>query len=80
MKNWYVYLLECGDGSYYCGATTDPERRLKQHQAGKGARYTRSHLPVWLIAKKGSMGHGEALRLEAAVKRLPRDKKLSALA
>ena len=79
MKQWFVYLLLCRDRSLYCGVTTDLLRRLKQHNAGIGSRYTRSRLPVVLAANKGGMSHGEALRLEAAIKRLPKNKKLEAL-
>ena len=79
MKQWFVYLLLCCDHSLYCGVTTDLLRRLKQHNAGIGSRYTRSRLPVVLAANKGGMSHGEALRLEAAIKRLPKNKKLEAL-
>ena len=49
MKTGYVYILECSDGSYYTGSTTDLERRLEQHQVGEGAKYTRSRRPVRLI-------------------------------
>ena len=76
---WCVYLLECGDGSMYCGITKDIVKRLKQHNAGAGAKYTRSRLPVWILRRSVLMGHGDALRLEMKVKKLPRDKKLEAL-
>jgi putative endonuclease len=79
-KAWTVYLLECRGGELYCGCTTDLDRRLKQHQTGKGSRYVRSRLPVTLIAQKGGMGHGEALRLEYAIKQLPKSQKRSILA
>lgn len=45
----YMYMLECGDGSFYTGSTQNIEKRLRDHQRGKGARYTRSRLPVRLI-------------------------------
>ena len=45
----YTYILECNDGSYYVGSTKDIQRRLRQHQTGKGSRYTRSHVPVTLV-------------------------------
>jgi putative endonuclease len=45
----YTYILECNDGSYYVGSTKNLQRRLRQHQTGKGAKYTRSHLPVKLV-------------------------------
>jgi len=77
--SWTVYLLVCGDGTFYCGCTNDLERRLKAHNAGKGAKYTRGRLPVRVVASKAVAGRGDALRLEAAIKRLPRDQKLDAL-
>ena len=49
MRTGYVYILECSDGSYYTGSTTDLERRLEQHQIGEGAKYTRSRRPIKLI-------------------------------
>jgi len=49
MRTGYVYILECFDGSYYTGSTTDLERRFEQHQVGEGAKYTRSRRPVRLI-------------------------------
>jgi putative endonuclease len=75
---WSVYLLECRDGSIYCGITKDISRRLKQHNDGVGAKYTRGRGPVRLLKKSVLMGHGEALRLELQVKRLPKNLKLKA--
>ena len=49
MSTGYVYILECSDGTYYTGSTKDLERRIQQHQAGEGARYTKRCLPVKLI-------------------------------
>jgi predicted GIY-YIG superfamily endonuclease len=49
MKIGYVYILECSDGTYYTGSTTDLERRLKQHEAGEGSKYTKQRLPIELI-------------------------------
>jgi len=77
LPNWCVYLLECSDGSFYCGTTTDIERRLKQHNEGKGARYTRPRRPVKLVAKSQPMTKGEALSREAFVKRHPKQFKKS---
>ena len=76
--NWSVYLLLCADGTFYCGCTNDMVRRLKTHNAGKGAKYTRARLPVRLIAQKAVGSHGDALRLEASIKRLPRQLKQAA--
>ena len=66
----FVYLLRCADGSLYCGWTTDPERRERQHQAGTASRYTRSRRPVELVWKRPCADRSEALREEWRVKRL----------
>ena len=66
----WVYLLECADGTLYCGWSTDPERRLRQHQAGKASRYTRSRLPVELVWTRQCADRSEALREEIRIKRL----------
>jgi putative endonuclease len=79
-RGWWVYLLRCGDGSLYAGATNDLARRLALHAAGKGARYTRSHLPVALAYSEPARGRGAALRREAALKRLSRAEKLALVA
>lgn len=76
MDAWFVYLLRCGDGSLYCGIARDVAARLAQHERGKGARYTRGRGPLCLFAKRRCGSHGDALRLELAVKALPRDEKL----
>jgi putative endonuclease len=72
----YVYLLRCADDSLYCGWTTDVERRLAAHEAGRASRYTRSRLPVELAAVIPVADRSAALREEARVKRLPRAGKL----
>lgn len=74
---WYVYLLRCGDGSLYTGCTNDLQRRLRAHQRGKGGRYTRSHLPVELVYSEAVADQSQALRREAAIKRLGRQEKLA---
>ena len=76
-RGWRVYLLRCGDGSLYAGATSDLARRLARHAAGKGARYTRSRLPVTLAWQEPAAGRSAALRREAALKRLSRAEKLA---
>jgi len=65
---WYVYLLQCADGTLYTGVTLDPQRRVKEHNAGHGARYTRTRLPVRLLGSLPVQGQGEALRLEKRIK------------
>lgn len=74
-RKWYVYLLECADGTLYTGISVDPERRSKQHNAGRGARYTRTRRPVHLLGSVAVCGRGEALRLERRIKRWPRRRK-----
>lgn len=71
MKCWYVYLIECRDGSLYTGISTDVERRYAQHAAGKGARYTRSRPPVRLLARFEYADRATASRAEYAIKQLP---------
>lgn len=72
---WHVYLLRCGDKSLYCGMTNELEARLKKHQAGKGARYTRSHLPVKLAYAEKVKNRSAALKREYAIKQLSRVEK-----
>ncbi len=72
----FVYILRCGDGTLYTGSTTDISRRLRAHQSGKGAKYTRSRLPVALVYLERAADWSAALRRETAIKRLPRKKKL----
>ena len=74
--NW-VYILRCGDGSLYTGWTNDLEKRLKAHAAGRGAKYTRSRLPVELVYREALPDRGGAMRREAEIKRLTRGEKLA---
>lgn len=76
----YVYMLRCGDGSLYTGWTNDLERRVSAHQAGKGARYTRAHLPVELVYWESYDTKEEAMSREWAVKQLTRGQKLALVA
>lgn len=73
----YVYLLRCADGSLYCGWTTDPERRLRQHNAGTASRYTRQRLPVEYAALIPVADRSAALREEARIKKLSRRDKMA---
>ncbi len=73
----FTYLLECADGTLYAGWTTDIERRVEQHNLGKGAKYTRARLPVVLRAVWQFDTRNEAMRFEWALKRMPRSRKLS---
>lgn len=72
---FYCYLLECADGTFYAGWTTDPPRRLRQHNAGVGARYTRSRRPVRLVYVEACSDRAAAMRRERALKRLSHQEK-----
>lgn len=74
-KEWSVYILRCGDNTLYTGIAKDVEARLAKHQKGKGAAYTRTHLPVTLIYQEHRMTRSAALIREAAIKSLPRPRK-----
>ena len=74
---WTVYILRCGDGTLYTGCTNDLPRRLAAHQRGKGAKYTRSRLPVALAYREETEDKSAALRRELAIKRLDRRGKLA---
>ena len=71
----FTYIVRCADGSLYTGWTTDPERRTRAHNSGKGAKYTRSRLPVELVYFEEHQTKEEAMQREAAIKKLPREKK-----
>ena len=72
----YVYILRCSDGSLYCGWTTDLEHRIKVHNRGKGAKYTKSRLPVELVYYEEYKERIDALSREWYIKRMSRDEKL----
>ncbi len=72
---FYCYILECADGTYYTGWSTDPQRRLRQHNSGNGSRYTRSHRPVRLVYVEECADKSAALKRERAIKALPRLRK-----
>ena len=71
-KKWCLYVLLCKDGTLYCGITNDLKRRITQHDAGKGARYTRGRGPVKLLRSWPQKNHSAALKAEFAFKRLTR--------
>jgi putative endonuclease len=77
---YYCYILKCADGTYYTGWSTDPARRLAQHNAGRGARYTRSRLPVDLVYIEEQPDRLSVLKREIAIKRLSRAKKSALVA
>jgi putative endonuclease len=73
----FVYLLRCSDGTLYCGWSTDPERRLREHLTGTASRYTRRRLPVELAWSAECEDRSHAMREEARIKRLTRAEKLA---
>lgn len=79
-KKNYVYILKCSDGTFYTGWTTDIEARVKTHNSGSGAKYTRGRRPVSLAYYEELPDRSAALKREAAIKRLPRNKKLELIA
>lgn len=74
-KKHYVYILKCSDGTFYTGYTTDPVRRTRVHNTGKGAKYTRSRRPVELIYTEEFNNKTDAQRREYAIKQLSRAEK-----
>ncbi len=76
-RRWSVYLLRCADGSLYAGVTTDLARRVRQHNAGRGAAYTRSHRPVRPVYVEKGHSRSSALAREARIKQLPRLQKIA---
>jgi len=77
--NWCVYIVRCADGTLYTGATNNLDKRLLAHNKGKGAKYTRTRLPVALVASVGGLSKSQALSLEWHVKRQPRANKVAFL-
>ena len=77
MTEFFCYVLECADGSFYTGWTTNPERRLRDHNAGRGGRYTRSRRPHRLAYLERLPDRSTAMQRERAIKSLSRDRKLA---
>lgn len=75
-KTWYLYILRCGDGSFYTGITTDVAHRLQMHESGRGAKYTRGRAPLELVYCEPCADRSAALRREIAVKRLTKQEKI----
>ena len=76
-KLWYLYMVECRDGTLYTGITDDVARRIAMHNAGKGAKYTRGRGPVVLRYQETCGTYSEALRREIQIKKLSRQEKFS---
>jgi len=77
---FYVYILQCADGTFYTGWTTDLNRRLQAHNAGLGSRYTYTHGPVTLVYYEEATDRSAAQRRERAIKRLSRQQKQALIA
>lgn len=74
-EDWFLYVLECRDGSFYTGITNNMERRFKMHNDGKASKFTRTRRPVKLLYQEKLKSRTQALVRECAVKALPRKKK-----
>ena len=75
-KTWYLYIVECRDGSLYTGISDDVPRRIAQHNSGKGAKYTRGRGPIILRYQETCGSYADALRREIQIKKLSRKEKL----
>lgn len=75
--NWTVYILQCADGTLYTGITNDLDRRLGEHEAGQGAKYTKGRGPLQLVYQEVCQGRGEASKRELQIKSLDRKEKLN---
>ena len=76
----FVYILRCSDDTLYCGWTNDIDKRMKAHNEGKGAKYTRSRLPVRLVYSESFETKEEAMSRECGIKRMTRKEKLRLIA
>lgn len=74
---YFVYIIECEDGSFYTGSSPDPEERFKKHKVGTGSRYTRMHKPVRLVYREQVKNKSQALKREIQIKGWNRIKKES---
>lgn len=72
---WYLYILRCKDDTLYTGITTDVEKRLETHRAGRGAKYTRGRTPLELVYRETCGTHSQALKREVEIKKLTRQEK-----
>ena len=72
---FFCYILECADGTYYTGWTTDPARRERQHNAGRGAKYTRARRPVRMVYIETQPDRTSAMKRERAIKKMARTQK-----
>lgn len=75
--NWYIYLLTCNDGTIYTGISNDVSKRIEKHNSGKGAKYTKTRLPVSLLKFFTVASKSEALKIEYKIKKLSRQDKIA---
>lgn len=76
MSEWTVYILKCNDDSLYTGITNDLEKRVKKHNEGRAAKYTRAKRPVSVVYTEGAVNSSSAKKREAEIKKLSRQAKL----
>lgn len=74
-KSWFVYILKCADKTYYAGITTDIQKRIKTHNSGKGAKYTKMRIPVELAYFESHENRSVATKRELEIKKLSREQK-----
>jgi len=74
-NNWFVYILECSDGSFYTGATNDLDKRIEKHNKGTASKYTRSRLPVRLLYQEYCGTKSSSLKREHTIKKMSRTEK-----
>lgn len=80
MTRYFCYIVQCADGTYYTGWTVDPAKRVKAHNAGRGAKYTKTRRPVKLVYVEEQPDRPSAMKREIAIKRLGRDRKMKLIA
>ena len=76
MEKFYTYILKCADNSLYCGYTNELEKRIETHNSGKGAKYTKTRLPVELIYFEEFDNKSDALKREHEIKKMKREEKI----
>ncbi len=76
MSNWFIYMVQCSDGTLYTGCTNDLEARLEAHNSQNGAKYTRGRTPVKLVYQEFCQNRSEAQQREHQIKQLTREEKL----
>jgi putative endonuclease len=75
MSDWFVYIIQCEDGTLYTGITTDTDRRLAEHQAGTASKYTRAHGAEKMVYTEAAEDRSKASKREAEIKNLSREEK-----